>query len=206
MKTSTTLTAVFIFSLLTANLLSAAKLINIGGFTVDAGLLVFPISYIVGDIIVDVYGYKASRHIIWLGFILSGLFALSLYIVSILPPDPQWTGYAGDSAYQSILSGVYSLVPASLLGYLVGEFINAKTLVFFKARGVHRIGYFIYSTLFGEAADTVLFFGAATLLGVFPVELLPNLILINYVVKVLVEIAVVPLTSKISQRIQHANG
>ena len=126
------ITAIFVTVLVVSNIASSAKIVD-WGFSVigvrmafDAGTLLFPISYIFGDVLTEVYGYKRSRRVIWTGFFCLGLSAVVFGIVRILPGEATWQQYAGQNAYDTILGGMSTggLVLASLLGYWTGEFSN----------------------------------------------------------------------------------
>jgi uncharacterized integral membrane protein (TIGR00697 family) len=198
------ITAVFVAVLLISNVASAAKIIDWGisifglPLAFDAGTLLFPISYIFGDILTEVYGYKRSRRVIWAGFGAAGLMALTFWLVGLMPGEATWEGYAGQEAYNAILGGVASggIIIASLTAYFAGEFSNsfvlAKMKVFTEGRWLwsRTIG----STLVGEGIDTVFFVVIATLFGVFPWAIALSLITANYIFKVAIEILFTPVT------------
>ena len=128
-----TITAIFVAVLLISNIASAAKIVDWGislfglRLAFDAGTLLFPITYIFGDVLTEVYGYQRSRKVIWTGFALSGLMALTFWLVSVLPGEAEWQSYAGQDAYDAILGGVSSggIIIASLIAYFAGEFSNS---------------------------------------------------------------------------------
>jgi queuosine precursor transporter len=199
--------ATFVTVLLLSNLLSSAKIIDTGAvldfgalgalaLLFDAGTLVFPIAYIFGDVLTEVYGYKRARRVIWTGFAASALMAFMIWIVGMLPAESEWNDYAGQDAYESILGGISGLVVASLTAYLVGEFLNSYVMARLKVQMEGSLLWVrtISSTLVGQAADTTLFFIIATLLGVFPPEILLSLIVTNYIFKVSIEVAFTPIT------------
>lgn len=200
--------ALFVTVLLLSNLLSSAKIIDLsaGSFNLfgidislgvfDAGTLVFPIAYIFGDILTEVYGYKRSRRVIWMGFLATALMGVFVWLAGILPGEPQWQGYAGQGAYDAILGGISGLIVASLAAYWLGEFSNSYVLAKLKiaTEGRWLWSRTIGSTLVGQAVDTVTFFLIATALGVFPVELLASLMLTNYILKVGIEVIFTPIT------------
>lgn len=209
--------AAFVTVLLLSNLLSSAKIIDTGAaidfgplglmaLLFDAGTLVFPIAYIFGDILTEVYGYKRARRVIWAGFAASALMAFMVWIVGALPGESEWQGYAGQDAYDNILGGISGLVVASLTAYLVGEFLNSYVLAQLKIAmegnmlWVRTIG----STLVGQAADTTIFFLIATALGVFPPEILVSLIVTNYIFKVTIEACFTPITYQIVKSLKAA--
>jgi queuosine precursor transporter len=196
--------AVFVTILVVSNIASSAKIVD-WGFSIfgvrmafDAGTLLFPVSYIFGDILTEVYGYKNSRRVIWAGFACLALSALIFWIVSILPGESQWQQYAGNAAYLAILGGMSSggIVLASLAGYWSGEFTNSFVLAKMKimTRGRWLWTRTIGSTIVGEMVDTVVFIGIASLFHVFPWTLFLTLVLTNYLFKVGVEALMTPVT------------
>ncbi|MBL8049623.1 MAG: queuosine precursor transporter [Anaerolineales bacterium] len=196
--------AIFIAVLLISNIASSAKIIDLGTkiFSIplafDAGTLLFPIIYIFGDILVEVYGFQLSRRVIWLGFFCLVIASTTFWIVNKLPGEVNWQQYAGDSAFTAILGGMSSggIVLASLAGYLLGEFSNSVILAKMKilTRGRWLWTRTIGSTLVGELVDTLAFVAVASMFGVFPWSLFVTLTLTNYVFKVAIEIAFTPLT------------
>lgn len=194
--------ALFVTVLLLSNLLSSAKIIDLGimlgpiALVFDAGTLVFPISYIFGDILTEIYGFRRSRRVIWAGFGASVLMGLFVWLAGVLPGEASWESYAGQSAYDSILGGISGLIVASLAAYLIGEFANSYILARMKVATEGRWLWMrtIGSTLVGQLADTSIFFLIATALGVFPSELLVSLIVTNYLFKVGIEVAFTPMT------------
>jgi uncharacterized integral membrane protein (TIGR00697 family) len=197
-------TAFFVTLLIVSNTASSAKIVNLGFsvFTVplsfDGGTILFPLSYIVGDILTEVYGFRASRRVIWTGFAALALSALVFFILKVLPGDSQWESYAGSAAYQAILGGMSSggMVLASLCAYWAGEFANSAILsrikVLMKGRflWIRTIG----STLAGEFIDSLIFVFIASLAGVFMWESFRSLVLTNYLFKCAVEIIMTPVT------------
>src|SRR5512145_3377029 len=182
--------AAFVAVLLISNIASN-KIVVLGPFTYDAGTLLFPLSYIFGDILTEVYGYRRSRRVIWAGFFSLVLAALSFYIISILPGEATWQEYAGDNAYRAILGGMSSggIVLGSLAGFWLGEFSNSFTLARMKVltNGRWLWARTIGSTLIGELVDTVAFVAVASALGVFPWSLFLTLTVANYIFKVGIE-------------------
>ncbi len=202
----------FVTVLLLSNLLSSAKIIDTGialgsfAFIFDAGTLVFPISYIFGDILTEVYGYKRSRRVIWVGFGATLLMALFVWLAGVLPGESYWLDTVGQSAYDSVLGGISGLVIASVIAYWLGEFSNSFVLAKMKIATKGRWVWLrtIGSTLVGQGFDTVTFFIIATILGVFPVELLLSLIATNYLIKVGIEVFFTPLTLQIVRFLKRA--
>lgn len=192
--------ALFITTLLISNLLSSAKLINLGSiggfaFIFDAGTLIFPISYIFGDILTEVYGYKRARRVIWMGFLSSILMAFFVWLAGVLPnlvPE-------NDNAYQLILGGITGLVIASLSAYWVGSFSNSFVLAKMKiaTKGKWLWSRTIGSTLVGQGVDTLTFITIATLLGVFAWDDFFSLVITNYIIKVGIEVMMTPITMQV---------
>jgi hypothetical protein len=196
--------ALFVAVLIISNIASSAKIVDwgVGIFGIplafDAGTLLFPVSYIFGDILTEVYGYQRSRRVIWAGFFSLVLAALSFYVISILPGESTWQEYAGDNAYQAILGSMSSggIVLGSLAGFWLGEFINSFTLAKMKVltNGRWLWARTIGSTLIGELVDTLAFVAVASAFGVFPWSLFLTLTVTNYIFKVAVEAGMTPLT------------
>jgi uncharacterized integral membrane protein (TIGR00697 family) len=201
------ITALFVTTLLLSNLLSSAKIVDMGinlaglPLVFDAGTLIFPISYIFGDILTEVYGYGRSRRVIWFGFGATALMGFFVWLAGILPGEAEWQSYAGQEAYEAILGGISGLIVASLSAYWIGEFSNSFVLAKMKiaTRGRWIWTRTIGSTLVGQGVDTITFFVIATLLGVFPPEIMLSLIVTNYIIKVGIEVVFTPLTIRIIQ-------
>jgi len=196
--------AVFVTVLVVSNIASSAKIVDLG-FSIfgvrmafDGGTLLFPLSYIFGDILTEVYGYKNSRRVIWAGFACLSLSAVVFALVKIMPGESQWEKYAGDAAYLVILGGMSSggIVLASLAGYWSGEFSNSYVLAKMKilTRGRWLWTRTIGSTIVGELVDTVVFVTIASLFKVFPWSLFVTLTLTNYLFKCGVEALMTPVT------------
>jgi len=198
------ITALFVAVLLISNIASAAKIIDWGvsifglPLAFDAGTLLFPISYIFGDILTEVYGYKKSRRVIWAGFASAALMSFTLWIVGLMPGEATWQEYAGQEAYDVILGGVATggIIIASLVAYFAGEFSNSIVLAKMKVATEGRWLWTrtIGSTLVGQGIDTVAFVLIATLFGVFPPEIALSLIVANYIFKVTIEVVLTPVT------------
>jgi queuosine precursor transporter len=196
--------AVFVTVLVVSNIASSAKIVD-WGFSLfgvpmafDAGTILFPVSYIFGDILTEVYGYKQSRRVIWAGFACLALSAFIFWIVRIMPGEATWQGYAGDEAYNVILGGMSAggIVLASLSGYWTGEFTNSFIMAKMKILTEGRWLWMrtIGSTLFGELVDTVMFVAVASAFGVFPWSLFLTLTVTNYLFKCGVEALMTPVT------------
>lgn len=196
--------ALFVTVLIVSNIASSAKIVD-GGFSLfgvrmafDAGTILFPVSYIFGDVLTEVYGYRRSRRVIWVGFACLALTAVVLGAVRVLPGEAAWQEYAGQEAFVNILGGISSggIVLASLVAYWAGEFSNAVVMAKMKVRTQGRWLWArtIGSTLVGEGIDTIIFTLVATLVGVFPWELFFSLTLTNYLFKVAIEALMTPAT------------
>ena len=204
--------ALFITVLLISNIASSAKIVDWGIAIVglplafDAGTLLFPISYIFGDILTEVYGFRKARRVIWTGFAMLALTALVLWIVQNMPGEAVWEQYAGQEAYDAILGGMSTggIVLASLVAYLAGSFSNSIILARMKVltRGRWLWTRTIGSTIIGQAVDTLIFILVATLAGVFPWELFATLVLTNYIFKVGVEGLMTPATYQVVNRLK----
>ncbi len=211
-----TVTAVFVTVLLISNVASAAKIvdlrISIGSFPLafDGGTFLFPLSYIFGDVLTEVYGYRISRRVIWTGFGCAALMSLTFWILGRLPGEVFWENTAGQAAYDKILGSVGNgaIVVASLCAYWAGEFSNSYVLAKMKMRTRGRWLWTrtIGSTVVGEGVDTVLFVGIATVLGVFPPGVVWSLMVANYLFKVGVEAVMTPATYRLCSFLKRIEG
>jgi len=185
------ITASFVTVLLVSNVASS-KILVLGPFTFDGGTILFPLSYIFGDILTEVYGFARARRVIWTGFAMMILASLTFIAVGALPSAPDWGGQA---AYETILGLTPRIVAASILAYFCGEFLNSFVLAKLKIATAGRWLWLrtISSTLVGEGVDTVLFVVVA-FWGVLPPALLATIIVSNYVFKVGIEALFTPVT------------
>ncbi|MFC2021475.1 queuosine precursor transporter [Chloroflexota bacterium] len=183
------ITAIFVTCLITANVI-AVKVISFGFIILPAAIFVFPLSYIFGDVLTEVYGYRWARRVIWLGFICNLIFVVFAWIGQILPAAPFWTGQA---AYESILGYTPRLLAASFFGYLAGEFVNSAIMAKMKirTRGRWLWSRTIGSTIVGQGVDTSIFIVLA--FSGTPV-FTPMLILYHWLAKTIIEAAATPLT------------
>jgi uncharacterized integral membrane protein (TIGR00697 family) len=183
--------AIFITCLITANI-TAVKLVNVWGFVLPAGIIIFPISYIFGDILTEVYGYRQARRVIWLGFLCNLIAVVTIWVGQILPPAFFWSGQA---AYERILGYTPRLLLASFLAYLLGEFTNAFVLAKMKiaTKGRWLWSRTIGSTLVGEGLDSLVFITIA-FIGEIPMPELASAIVTQWLAKSAYEAAVTPLT------------
>jgi uncharacterized integral membrane protein (TIGR00697 family) len=195
--------ALFVAVLLISNVASS-KILTLGPFTFDGGTILFPISYIFGDILTEVYGYRRSRRVIWVGFACAGLMAGVFALVGALPPAEGWENQA---AYEAILGTTPRIVLGSLIAYFAGEFSNSYTLAKMKilTRGRWLWTRTIGSTLVGEGVDTVLFVTIA-FAGTLPWPLFMSIIASNYIFKVGLEAAMTPATYRITNFLKHAEN
>lgn len=199
------ITVLFVTVLLLSNILSSAKIIDLGvsllglQFIFDAGTLVFPISYIFGDVLTEIYGYRRSRRVIWSGFFATALMAFFVWLAGVLPGESLWSETVGQSAYDAVLGSIWKLAIASLIAYFFGEFVNSYVLARMKVlmQGRWLWARTIGSTIAGQGVDTTVFFVIATALGVFPIELMLSLIVSNYIFKVSIEVIFTPITLRV---------
>lgn len=195
------ITALFVTALLVSNI-SAAKIIAFGSFAIDGGGILFPLTYIFGDVLTEVYGFKKSRRVIWLGFICALLMSLTFLLVGALPPAADWP-FQED--FMNILGFVPRIVLASLVAYLFGEFINSFILAKMKVltKGKWLFSRTISSTLVGQFVDTTIFMFIA-FWGVLPFELFVSVGVTGYVLKCGVEILFTPITYLVVNRLKKA--
>ena len=181
--------ALFITCLITANVI-AVKVISLGPFFLPAAIFVFPLNYIFGDILTEVYGYRLARRVIWLGFLCNLIFVFFVWLGQVLPAAPFWEG---QEAYQSILGYTPRLLAASFLGYLVGEFVNSFILARMKimTRGRWLWSRTIGSTIIGQGLDTSIFI---TVAFIGTPSFVPIMILYHWLAKTLIEALATPLT------------
>ncbi|HHW83926.1 MAG TPA: queuosine precursor transporter, partial [Actinomycetales bacterium] len=191
-----TIVAAFVCLLLVSNI-AATKGIQFGPFIMDGGAFLFPLTYVLGDALAEVYGFRATRRAIVLGFAATLVASLTFWLVMISPGAP---GYENQAAFEAVLGVVPRILLASLLGYLAGQLLNALTLVRIKARTRerHLWARLIGSTLVGEAADTLVFCAiAAGAIGIQTMGQFWNYVAVGYVYKVAVEVLVLPVTYRL---------
>jgi queuosine precursor transporter len=201
----------FVVVLVCANLIGPAKAAQItlpwwGPFTFSAGVLFFPVSYVFGDILTEVYGYSRARRVIWTGFGALIFSALMAYVVVALPPAPTWPNQA---AYETAFGNLWRIVVASMIAYFVGEFVNSYVIAKMKvASGGRRMGLrFVASTFAAEAVDSALFYPLAFYnSGLMPNELVVTLMWSQFGLKTLVEIVMLPVTFQIVGFLKRAEG
>ncbi len=183
------ITAIFVTCLITANII-AVKVISIGPFILPAAIFVFPLSYIFGDILTEVYGYRWTRKVIWLGVVFNRIFIIFSGVGKILPPAPFWEW---QEAYDSILGYAPRLLAASFCGYLIGEFANSFILAKMKilTRGRWLWSRTIGSTIVGQGLDTSIF---VTIAFIGTPSFVPAMILYHWLAKTVIEAIATPLT------------
>jgi queuosine precursor transporter len=201
--------AAFVTILVCSNLVGPAKIAQVdlplwGAFSFGAGVLFFPLSYVFGDILTEVYGYARARRVIWCGFGALAFAALMASIVVALPPAPFWKH---QGAYEIAFGSTWRIVAASMIAYFCGEFVNSFVLAKMKVamQGKRLWMRTIGSTIFGEAVDSALFYPLAFYgTGIIPNDKLPLVMLAQFVTKVGVEVVFTPLTYKIVNALKRA--
>lgn len=201
----------FVTILVCSNLIGPAKIAQldlplVGVITFGAGVLFFPISYVFGDVLTEVYGYSRARRVIWAGFAALGFAAFMATVVVALPPAPFWKH---QGAYEVAFGTAWRVAAASMLAYFCGEFVNSYVLARMKVmtNGRWLWSRTIGSTIFGEAVDSALFYPLAFWgTGIVPNEALPKVMLAQFVAKVAVEAAFTPFTYRIVNFLKRAEG
>jgi len=195
--------AIFITSLITANI-TAVKLIGLWGLVLPAGVVIFPVSYITGDVLTEVYGYARARRVIWLGFFCNLLAVVVIWLGQIIPPVPFWDGQA---AYERILGYAPRLLCASFLAYLAGEFVNAFVMAKMKiaTKGRWLWTRTIGSTLVGQGVDSLVFITIA-FAGTLPVGVMGLGIITQWLVKSAYEAVATPVTYKVVAFLKRQEG
>lgn len=198
-----TLITLFVVVLLVSNIV-APKFFAIGWLRVSTAQILFPITYIFGDVFTEVYGYAASRRAIWYGFFSAFLFVVLSYIAVMIPPAPEYTQQA---AFEAIFKPVGRIVAASLLAYWCGEFANSFTLAKLKlfTKGKYLWTRTIGSTVIGQAVDTTVVMFAA-FYGTRPVGVILSLIVSGYVIKVVYETLMTPVTYMVVNFLKRTEG
>ena len=193
----------FCVCLISANLL-ATKQIMFGPFNITAGILVFPISYIVNDCIVEVWGFNKAKFLIWTCFLMTFLFVFFGYVADLIPGAPYWNNEEG---FHNLFGLAPRVAAASFLAFLSGSFLNAYVMSVMKIRdgGKHFSARAILSTIAGESCDSLIFFPLA-LGGVVPASELPWLMLWQVILKTAYEIVVLPLTIRVVKYVKKHEG
>lgn len=192
------LSMTFVVCLLLSNIL-AAKMLAIGKFSITAGTLVFPISYIINDVLSEVYGYKKTKNIVLAGFILQ-LFMIIVFAVAICLPAPAW--FENSDEFALILGSTPRIAVAGLISYLFGSLVNAKVLVKMRDKSEKYFGIrAVLSTLFGETVDSMIFVPAA-FFGTMPNKEILTMILSLITLKTLYETIFLPITYQVIKRVK----
>lgn len=208
--------ALFVTVLIVSNIASSAKIVDWGVSIInlplafDAGTILFPISYVFGDVLTEVYGFKKSRRVIWTGFACLALTAGVLWLVRVIPGEATWQAQTGQAAFNAVLGGITTggIVLASLAAYLAGEFINSIILAKMKVAtgGKWLWARTISSTLVGQALDSIVFILIASLTGVFPWSLFWTLVVTNYLFKTSIEVVMTPATYWVVNKLKKLEG
>jgi uncharacterized integral membrane protein (TIGR00697 family) len=207
----------FVVILVCSNLIGPAKIAQVDlPFTppwsdtavlvFGAGVLFFPISYVFGDILTEVYGYARSRRVIWAGFVALFFASFMAWVVVALPPAPFWKNQA---AYEVAFGNAWRISAASMIAYFCGEFVNSFVLAKMKivTQGRHLWSRTIGSTIFGEGVDSLIFYPLAFWgTGIIPNEALPKVMLAQFIAKVTVEVLFTPVTYAIVGWLKRAEG
>ncbi|MGN6030279.1 MAG: queuosine precursor transporter [Thermomicrobiales bacterium] len=195
--------ALYVTCLIMANIL-AVKILHVGPWVADAGTLTFPIAYIVGDILTEVYGYAIARRVIWLGFLCNLLAVAMIQLAGVMPADPSWDG---GEAYQRIFGSTPRILLASCVAYIVGEFVNSYVLARMKVatNGKYLWTRTIGSTIVAEGLDSLLFvliaFG-----GTMSGGILWQMIYTNWILKTGYEAAFTPVTYLVVNKLKRLEG
>ena len=197
------LVALFITCLIAANI-TGVKLISVFDQVLNAGIVIFPVSYIIGDVLTEVYGYRETRRVIWLGFLCNLIVVAAIWVGLVLPAASFWDG---QEAYERILGATPRILGASFLAYLVGEFANAVVLAKMK---IATEGRFLWartigSTLVGQGLDSLVFIMLA-FAGTIPPAALAGLIVTQWLVKSAYEAAATPLTYAVVGYLKRSEG
>jgi hypothetical protein len=194
----------FVAVLLCSNLIGVGKVCQIAGYTVGAGVFFFPISYIFGDILTEVYGYARTRRVIWAGFAALAFASLMSWAVIALPPAPDWPHQA---AYVLVYGQTPRIVLASLTAFWAGDFVNSYVLAKLKLKTAGRFLWLrtIGSTVVGQGVDSLIFYPLA-FLGEWPAPLVLAVMTSNFLVKVGVEAVMTPLTYLVVGFLKRAEG
>lgn len=196
--------AAFVAVLLLSNVIGAAKLSTVAGFTFGAGILFFPVSYVIGDVLTEVYGYAKARRAIWVGFVALIFMAFMSWAVVAMPPAASW---GGQSAYEAVFGQVPRIVLASILAFWAGEFVNSYILARMKVwtMGKALWSRTIGSTIFGQAVDSLIFYPVA-FLGIWETRDVVIVMVSNWALKVLWEAVLTPFTYVVVGKLKQAEG
>ena len=196
--------AAFVAILLLSNVIGAATVATLGGWEFGAGILFFPLGYVIGDVLTEVYGYARARRCIWVGFSALLFMAFMSWVVVSLPPAPGWTGQA---AYESVFGQVPRIVFASIIAFWAGEFVNSYVLARMKiwTQGKHLWSRTIGSTIFGQGVDSLIFYPLA-FWGVWENGQVLTVLVTNWLLKVSWEVVLTPATYVVVNRLKRHEG
>lgn len=184
--------AAFCVVLVLSNVVGAAKVATLGGLTFGAGILFFPLSYVLGDVLTEIYGYARARRVIWAGFGATVFAAVMCWVIVVMPPAPGWEG---QEIYEAAFGQVWRIVGASVIAFWAGEFVNSYVLARMKilTAGKHLWTRTIGSTVFGQGVDSLIFYPLA-FLGEWTNEQVVTVMITNWGLKVLWEVVLTPVT------------
>jgi uncharacterized integral membrane protein (TIGR00697 family) len=196
--------AAFVAIIICSNLIGAAKIGFLFGHSFGSGILFFPLSYVLGDILTEIYGYARARRVVWAGFMSCVFMAFMSYVVVHIPPAPGWNG---QSAYESVFGSTPRIVFASISAFWAGEFANAYVLAKMKviSRGRNLWQRTIGSTVVGQGVDSLIFYPLA-FLGVWSVNQVLTILVTNYLLKVTWEVVLTPVTYMIVNGLKRAEA
>jgi len=196
--------AAFVTLLLCANVIGASKLTTVAGVTFGAGILFFPLSYVLGDVLTEVYGYARARRVVWAGFVAGGFASVMSFVIVAMPPEAGWENQA---AYETVFGQVPRIVFASLAAFWVGEFANAYVMAKMKiwTQGKHLWSRTIGSTVVGQSFDSLIFYPVA-FLGIWETSSVITVMFTNFAFKVLWEVFLTPVTYKVVSALKKAEN
>ena len=194
----------FVTILICSNFIAAGKVATLGSYQFGAGVIFFPLSYLFGDILTEVYGYRRSRKVIWAGFGALVFTSLMAWVIVTLPPSDGWKHQV---AWETVFSNSWRIVAGSLIAFIIGEWVNSVVLAKMKVwtSGKHLWSRTIGSTIFGEAVDTLIFYPLA-FGGLWSTELLVTVMITNYLLKVATEVVLTPFTYQVVAFLKRAEN
>jgi len=195
---------IFLASLFISNTI-AVKVITVWGFTLPAGIITFPVAYLAGDVLTEVYGFRKARSLIWWGFFCLAGMSLFYWLATLLPPAPFWKD--DNPAFVKFFGFVPRIVLASLIAYCVGEFLNSMVMsrLKIKTQGKHLWLRAIASTIVGQGADSFVF-NFVAFAGIFPTSTVAFIAFSGFVLKTLYEVVALPLTYLVVPWLKRAEG
>ena len=196
--------AAFVAILLLSNIIGAAKLSTVAGYTFGAGILFFPVSYVIGDVLTEVYGYARARKVIWTGFAALIFMAFMSYVVVAMPPAESW---GGQDAYEQVFGSTWRIVLASIIAFWAGEFVNSFVMAKMKiwTKGKALWSRTIGSTVVGQGIDSLIFYPVA-FWGIWTPQAVITVMVTNWLLKVFWEAALTPVTYAVVGWLKRAEG